>query len=586
MPGTMRDEQSAAPEGTSPARQRRALRPIPPRVFEPTFSGVGLVLGAYFIALSLLPSLLPRLPAIQGVASAVSFMIGYAIGASGHAVWNYLQIPNLRGRWIHVVSLALLAIVGVLTGLAIWQWVGWQNEIRDQFGMDDLSPTAWPIVIGVGALTAALLLVSARALRLLFRTAYRRLDRWMPHRLAVAIGTTLLLVVLYLAVSGLFVRGFFAASNAAFSIVDTHDLPGVVETDSTLRSGGPGSLISWDDLGRQGRYFISSGPTAEDLDDYWGGGSMDPIRVYVGLRSADTLEERADLLLQELVRTGAFDRKAIVLGTVTGTGYLAPSGVDPLDYLYQGDVAIAGIQYSYLPSWISVLADQEVTRDTALATFRVVYEYWSSLPEDDRPELYLYGLSLGSYGVESVLTSPDILNEPIDGALMVGPTFVNPAHTELTAARDAGSTAWLPIVGEGRTVRFMMGLGTLDLPTGTWGDTRIVYLQHGSDPVGMFSPSLTWSEPDWLEGDERAPDVSPRMDWFPLVTVWQVLLDMPTSGSVPDGYGHMYSYTENLEAWAAITEPDGWTDADTDELAAYLEERAASQATLLQQLGN
>ena len=57
--------------------------------------------------------------------------------------------------------------------------------------------------------------------------------------------------------------------------------------------------------------------------------------------------------------------------------------------------------------------------------FDTVHEYWSSLPEESRPKLYLYGLSLGSYGVGSVLNSISIVNEPIDGALMSGPPFVD-----------------------------------------------------------------------------------------------------------------------------------------------------------------
>ena len=50
--------------------------------------------------------------------------------------------------------------------------------------------------------------------------------------------------------------------------------------------------------------------------------------------------------------------------------------------------------------------------------------------------------------------------------------------------------------------------GFADTP-GPWGDTRVVYLQHGSDPVVFFSPSLAWGVPDWLLDGQRAPDVSP-----------------------------------------------------------------------------
>ena len=115
----------------------------------------------------------------------------------------------------------------------------------------------------------------------------------------------------------------------------------------------------------------------------------------MGLKAADTLQERADLLLAELQRTGAFDREVLVVTTTTGTGFLDPNGVDPVEYAFNGDTAIAGVQYSYLPSWISLLADQEAVKETSTTVFDTVHRYWSTLPEDARPKLYLYGLSLG-----------------------------------------------------------------------------------------------------------------------------------------------------------------------------------------------
>ena len=40
-----------------------------------------------------------------------------------------------------------------------------------------------------------------------------------------------------------------------------------------------------------------------------------------------------------------------------------------------------------------------------------------------------------------------------------------------------------------------------------WGPTRLVYLQHASDPIVFFSPSLAFSSPEWLKDGERGPDV-------------------------------------------------------------------------------
>lgn len=40
-----------------------------------------------------------------------------------------------------------------------------------------------------------------------------------------------------------------------------------------------------------------------------------------------------------------------MIATTTGTVFLDPNGVDR-GYIFNGDIAIAGVQYSYLPSWI------------------------------------------------------------------------------------------------------------------------------------------------------------------------------------------------------------------------------------------
>lgn len=104
-----------------------------------------------------------------------------------------------------------------------------------------------------------------------------------------------------------------------------------------------------------------------------------------------------------------------------------------------------------------------------------------------------------------------------------------------------------------------------------WGPTRIVYLQNSSDPVVWFAPDLAVRAPDWLEEGERGPDVSDDFVWTPLVTMWQVLLDLPAAGSVPDGYGHNYFITDQVRAWAAIARPDGWGRDDTRALVAVLD---------------
>jgi len=532
----------------------------PERPFDRVFSGVGVTTATWFFAASLVPSLLPRAAWLQGLVSGVTVAVGYGFGAGAAALWRYLGIPGLRGR---ARTVALWVLVGIGAWGAVWNgWrlVGWQNEIREMFGMPPTSPLIWPVVVAVTVAVAIAILLAGRGVRLLARTAVSWLGRRLPPRLSIVLGTGLVVVLFWGLWTGVIVTGFFAGANAIFAPQDTTGSHSTAFPTAAERSGSPASLARWSDLGYYGRSFVRGGPTISQLEAVNGPGAKQPIRVYAGLHSADTLQGRADLVLAELKRTGAFDRKVLVVATTTGMGFLDSRGTDPLEYLWNGDTAIAGVQYSYLPSWISVLADQEAVVDTSRTVFETVRRFWATLPAGERPELYLYGLSLGSMGVESVLTSVNIVNEPVDGALMVGPPFVNEMHGRLESDRDAGSSASLPVYEGGRTVRFTAADSTLEPVTGEWGPTRVAYLQHASDPVVFFSSDLAFDRPQWLADGQRGPDVSPTMGWVPLVTMWQVLLDMPGAGSVPTGYGHMYSAHANMRAWAAITEPPGWSD--------------------------
>ena len=550
-----------------------ASAPDRPRVFVRRWSGPGLAVAGLFFALSLFPSLLPRPGWVQGVVSGVTLMVGYGLGAGGAALWRYLGIPNPSGRLGTAVKWVVGGLVVVAVGSSVWQHVGWQNNGRDLLGMEPTTASLWPTVAVVTILVAGLLLVVSRSLRLLFHSVIGRLALRLPPRLASVLGVTALAIVIWLLVSGLLVNGAFALARQGFAPRDSATSASVVQPTSPKRSGSPASEVSWDSLGRQGRSFVATGPTVAELTAATGPGALEPIRVYAGLKSADTIQGRADLVLRELRRTGAFQRTVLVIATTTGTGFLDPAAVDPLEYLHRGSTAIAGVQYSYLPSWISLLADQEAVQETSLTVFRTVHAYWTTLDPTTRPKLYLYGLSLGSYGVESFLTSVDLVNAPIGGAFLSGPPFVNPLHAELETTRDPDSPPWRPIVGAGGTVRFTAQQPVLEDLPGRWGPTRIAYLQHGSDPIVFFNGNLTFHSPDWLQDGQRAPDVSDRFTWAPLVTMWQVALDLPSAGSVPWGYGHLYPASENVYAWAAVTRPSGWDAAQLNTLGTTLDQK-------------
>jgi len=260
-----------------------------------------------------------------------------------------------------------------------------------------------------------------------------------------------------------------------------------------------------------------------------------------------------------------------VLVMPVGTGWVDPAGIDTLEYLYAGDVASVAVQYSYLTSWLSLVIEPEYGTDTARALFETVYEYWTALPRDSRPRLYLHGLSLGALGSQASIQLYDILADPFQGALWVGPPFESETWKWATARRQAGTPQWLPRFGNGSSIRFTNQSNALDIPGATWGPVRIVFLQYASDPITFFEASSFYRAPEWMTG-ERGPDVSPDLVWQPVVTFLQLGLDMALAVTSPVGYGHVYAPRDYIDAWVAVTDPPGWDTQSIEALKAALAE--------------
>ena len=278
--------------------------------------------------------------------------------------------------------------------------------------------------------------------------------------------------------------------------------------------------------------------------------------------------------MQELERTGAFDREILAVVTVTGTGWVDPDAARSLEYEHGGNTAIVAQQYSYLPSWISFLVDADKAAATGEALNNAVYQRWSQLPADHRPKLIVFGLSLGSYGAEAGFAGPDVqqsvanLAGRSDGVLLVGPTASNKVWSQLQAARSPASPVWRPVYQDGVTVRFANQPSDLTGEAPDWKEPRVLYIHHPSDPVGYFDYETLWSRPDWT----KAPtgyDVPARVGWWPIVTWVQLVGDLIAGFSTPPGHGHNYA-ADYVAGWAAVAPPAGWTDADSTRLLQHL----------------
>ena len=176
----------------------------------------------------------------------------------------------------------------------------------------------------------------------------------------------------------------------------------------------------------------------------------------------------------------------------------------PLEILYRGDVASVSVQYSYLPSWLSLLVEPDYGADTARAVFRVVYDYWRTLPKERRPRLYLFGLSLGARNSDLSADLFDVIADPYQGALWAGPPLDSVTWRKVTAMRTAGSPVWLPRFRDESLFRFTTQRNALNEAKTSWGPMRMVYLQYPSDPIVFFEMTSLWL-PACVDGTTERP---------------------------------------------------------------------------------
>ena len=534
-----------------------------------SFSAGGLLLGTLFFAAALTPTLLPRSFVTQGVLSGLSLAVGYKIGVFGHWLWTYMELPKPRGRLLWIVKLGATIGCAIVAVIYLWRAAQWQNSIRELMQLEPVD-TAHPLEVGLIALVVfTILMALARLFQLTFHSVAIRVNRFLPRRVSNVIGVVAAVALFWSVISGVLFRVSLPVVDSSFQAWDELVEPETTQPTDPLKTGSSASLLRWTELGRRGRQFVSLGPTRKDISAFTGRTAREPVRVYVGLRSAETLEARAKLALEELKRVGGFERSVLIVVTPTGTGWVDPAALDSVEYLHDGSVASVALQYSYLASWLSLLVEPGYGADAGRALFKEIYGYWTTLPKNARPRLYLHGLSLGAMNSERSFDLFEVLDDPPDGALWSGPPFSSSVWRSLTDRRNPGSPAWLPRFRDGSFVRFMNQHGEYAAqtsePRAGWGPMRVVYLQYASDPVTFFDYRSLYREPDWMHSP-RGPDVSPQLRWYPAVTFLQLTLDMLMAGTSPIGYGHVFAPAHYIDAWIAVTDVRNWSPEEVKRL--------------------
>ena len=528
-------------------------------------------MGTFFFALSMTPSLLPRTDLFQGLVSGFSLAAGYGLGVLIPWLWSYFELPKPAKQTQKILQI-IAAIICTLTGIIfLWRASEWQNSIRILMNMDEHAGVQ-PFIIGFTALTVFfILLLLARFFRWTFRMITLKLIKYIPRKVSYIFGLIAAFILFWSVLDGILFSLILRSADTTYERVDSLLEPEFGQPADPLKAGSALSILSWEDMGRQGRRFISGVPTVEEIRQFTNEPVLEPLRVYVGINAAETFDERAELALQELIRHNAFAREVLVIITPTGTGWIDPGSIRPLEYLSLGNIASVAAQYSYLPSPLSLWIEEEYGAEMAQSLFQKVYGYWTALPAEHRPKLYLHGLSLGAINSDRSFDLYDIIDDPFNGALWVGPPYRKETWRSFTERRNPGSPAWLPTFKDGSVVRFANQNGGLENTESDWGHFRIAYLQYASDPIVFFDSRSYFREPAWMR-EPRGPDVSKDLRWYPVVTMVQLAVDM-ISGTEPRGFGHDYAAEHYFDSWLALTEPTGWSSEQLFLMRAYFAEK-------------
>jgi uncharacterized membrane protein len=159
-------------------------------------------------------------------------------------------------------------------------------------------------------------------------------------------------------------------------------------------TGGADSAYDFEDLGREGRRFVSQAHTAEELAAVLGVDADDPVRAWVPYSQVSSdADATARALVAEIERLGGFAKSTIVLAAPTGDGYVSYVQTESVEMLTRGDCATAAVPYANVPSAVAM-----PRRSAAAAAYAVYARAVAARARALNPDarLFAFGESLGS----------------------------------------------------------------------------------------------------------------------------------------------------------------------------------------------
>ena len=313
--------------------------------------------------------------------------------------------------------------------------------------------------------------------------------------------------------------------------------------ESPFVSGGPMSHSPFNELGLQGRRFVTDVITPDLIERVLGEqAAAHPIRAYIGYNSEPLYSTgRSEMALEELDRLGAFDRKYLLLFAPTGTGWVDQTMIESAEIFARGDIATCCIQYGRSPSFLAVQKVALGRQQFRQLLWGITQRLAERAPAD-RPRVLVFGESLGAWSSSDVVMHRGISgfdHYGIDRALWFG--LPGLAKWSKNGMRDGASE----LVPPGTVRAFDRYEQFEELSAEERDKLRAIILDHDNDPIAQVSFRLAVKQPRWLHPDEpKGRNIPESMEWIPMLTFIQVAVDAMNAMRVIPGefksFGHDY----------------------------------------------
>lgn len=305
-------------------------------------------------------------------------------------------------------------------------------------------------------------------------------------------------------------------------------------------SGGPNSSVDWQTLAREGRRFVNMVMPAAEISEVTGAPAQDPVRVFVGLGTAATVDARVSIAMDELETLGAFERSVLCLASPTGTGYVNYVVAETLEYLTGGDCATISLQYSLRPSFLS-LDRVHLGREQNRALLHAINGRLRAMPVAQRPKFVAVGESLGAFTLQDAFLhegTAGLHRAGIARALFIG----TPAESKWAEQWRLDPDRTDP---DHEVVEVSSFSEWLDIPAELRASARFILLSHHDDPITKFRPALAVQAPDWMaDGTSRSPALIEGVRWRPITSFMLTTVDVLNASDVVPGRfaarGHDY----------------------------------------------